>query len=478
VKTSVVNSSKIDLGDRIDAEYFEPTYVENENRLKRVNAKPLSNYCKLVSSAFYPAATEFYTIGEMPFIRCVDCIEFPAITSLQNETFEKLPRHFIKENRTIKILNKEDIVITKVGTPCYASIIYDIDELALSRTVLGVIKIKQIDPYYLTVYLRSKYGYDQLFRERELTIQYQLTLERVGRILVYKPLNEAFEKLIGKLFVDSQSLFIHSREKYKEVEQILLSELGLVDWKPKYWLSFVKNFSDVQSANRIDAEYFQPIYDEVINAIKSYRNGWDTLGNQFSQNKKGFRLIPDSVYHYVEISCVRTSDGYVEPLTLHGNELPPNAKIKLFKDDIIVSKVRPYRGAIGIIDSDNYVGSSAFTVLQASGNINKESLITLLRIKPYLQLSLKYNTGTSYPTITDNDVLNLPIPFIPRDVQDKIKKKITDADENRANAKLLLDIAKLGIEMAIEQNEEAATRWLKEEIELHDVTLKPKLEFC
>lgn len=56
-------------------------------------------------------------------------------------------------------------------------------------------------------------------------------------------------------------------------------------------------------------------------------------------------------------------------------DLPANAKIKFQKDDVIVSKVRPYRGAIGIVDSENYVGSGALTVLQENGVVNKETLL-------------------------------------------------------------------------------------------------------
>ena len=66
---SVVKSSKIDLGDRIDAEYFEPSYLENESKLRRVNAEPLFKYVKLASSAFYPSATGYYKVGEIPCIR-------------------------------------------------------------------------------------------------------------------------------------------------------------------------------------------------------------------------------------------------------------------------------------------------------------------------------------------------------------------------------------------------------------------------
>ena len=186
-------------------------------------------------------------------------------------------------------------------------------------------------------------------------------------------------------------------------------------------------------------------------------------GEPFSQNKKGFQLIPDKIYQYVEISCVRMSDGDIEPLKLYGSEIPPNAKIKLFKDDIIVSKVRPYRGAIGIIDSDDYVGSSAFTVLKYKGSINKEALITILRIKPYLQLSLKFNTGTSYPTITDNDVLTLPIPLIPTGIQEEIKQKISEMYRAKSASKKLLDIARRSVELAINRSEEEAVKWLTDE---------------
>ena len=61
--------------------------------------------------------------------------------------------------------------------------------------------------------------------------------------------------------------------------RILTSELGLTNWRPQQQLNFVKNYSDTQRAGRIDADYFQPKYDEIVNAIKSYPGGWEKLGN-------------------------------------------------------------------------------------------------------------------------------------------------------------------------------------------------------
>lgn len=472
MKTSVVNSSKIDLGDRIDAEYFEPSYLDNENRLKKLGAKSLSEYCRLVSSAFYPSATELYATGEMPFIRCVDCIDYPTITSQQNDTFERLPLSFIKENKTVKVLKNEDIVITKVGSPCYASIIYGIEEVALSRTVLGVYKIKNIDPFYLTVFLRSKYGFEQLIRERELTIQYQLTLERVGRILAYKPKNENTEKLFRDLFIKSQHLNQESTEEYKKAEALLLEELGLLNWKPRHRLSFVKNFSDTQASERIDAEYFQPMYEDVVERIRQYKNGYKSLSEIVKVKDKNFQPKDDVAYRYIELANISTNgniNGFIEAV---GKELPTRARRKVNSGDVIVSTIEGALSSIALIndDLDNALCSTGFFVIN-SEKINSETLLVLLKsIVGQLQLK-KGCSGTILTAIGDEEFKRIMLPDLPASIQSDIKKKITEMYTAKALSKRLLDIAKRGVELAIEKDEQDAEKWIDKEISKLNIKL-------
>ena len=276
---SIIAYSEIDLSNRIDAEYFQPTYLHVENKLIQYNASPLRDFCSITGSAFYPAATHLYETGDLPFIRCVDCISYPAITTRQNLLFEKIPTYFANEYDNIKRLSRGEIVITKVGTPCYASIVHDIDDVALSRTVLGLKKIKNIDPYYLVAFLRSKYGFLQLFRERELTIQFQLTLDRVGNVLIFKPTNRKLEKLISDGIFSYEKTSKEAELSFNQAEALLLNELGLANWQPRHSPWFVKNYFDTEQAGRIDAEYYQPKYKKIVNAIKGYTGGWDTLGN-------------------------------------------------------------------------------------------------------------------------------------------------------------------------------------------------------
>ena len=60
LEVSEVLFSNIDLGDRIDAEYFGKENIRVEKKLKDIHAIELRNIGKFVASAFYPAATQLY----------------------------------------------------------------------------------------------------------------------------------------------------------------------------------------------------------------------------------------------------------------------------------------------------------------------------------------------------------------------------------------------------------------------------------
>lgn len=60
-------------------------------------------------------------------------------------------------------------------------------------------------------------------------------------------------------------------------EHVLLSELELLNWEPNHELSFVKNYSETQKADRLDAEYFQPKYEEIVKIIKKCKGGFGLI---------------------------------------------------------------------------------------------------------------------------------------------------------------------------------------------------------
>ena len=318
-----------------------------------------------------------------------------------------------------------------------------------------------VTPEYLTAFLNTKYGIIDIKRRARHSInQSNVNLEEVKRIeipLLCNQLQNGITLSFNKAFDSIQA----SEAVYHQAQTLLLVELGLADWQPKHQLTFVKNFSDTESAGRIDADYFQPKYEEIEEGIKSYSNGYTCIRNEFNQNSETFETDPEKLYQYVEIGSVNVSTGEIIPEEVLGKDLPANAKRVLKKGDVVVSKVRTYRGAISIVQEDGYVGSGAFCVLKENGRINKETLLTCLRSKLFLTWSWKPNTGTSYPTLGDNDILEFPIPILPQEKQTEIQEKALESFSLRKRAKELLDNAKHAVEIAIEQDEQAAIDWLE-----------------
>jgi type I restriction enzyme S subunit len=284
--------------------------------------------------------------------------------------------------------------------------------------------------------------------------------------------SDSFTKIFNKLIPKSFSLYNTSISIFRNIEQLILNEIGLNTWNQKQDLFYTTNFSEVIKYGRFDSEYYQPRYKKLEKTIKKYKGGWDIIGNLFSQNLNKFDVKNGEIYNYIEIGSVNISDGSIEPLVIPSYDLPANAKIKLDLDDLIISKVRPYRGALAIVESDNLIGSGAFIVLKEKKNYNKETLLSLLKTPPFLDYSLKFNTGTSYPTIDDDDILSYPIPVFDNTIQDKIRNQVKEAYQVRNQSKKLLDISKYGFELAIEKNEKVAKEWIASELNKSEVTNK------
>ena len=87
----------------------------------------------------------------------------------------------------------------------------------------------------------------------------------------------------------------------------------------------------------------------------------------------------------------------------------------------------------------------------------------MLKTLFYKELLLKYNVGTSYPTIKDDNILNLEIPIIDQQIQTQIEQKIKESFKLKEKSKELLEVAKKAVEIAIEKDENEATLYIEKE---------------
>ena len=461
--------SQIDLGDRFDSDYYTKNYLHISDQMSKVSTEKLGKLATAVASAFYPAATQLYSEGDTAFARCVDCVSYPVITKDQDSKFEKIPYTFGKKNKGISFVKTEDIIITKVGTPCYASILTDYDEIALSRTVMGLTGIHGIDPYYLMVFLRCKYGFEQLFRQRELTIQYQLTLPRVKAVDVFLA-DDKLQKAVNRLCRKSREIQKNSNEAYQFAEQTLMEIVKCPDFSA-FGTHSIKSINESFTlSGRLDAEYYQPKYDALFETLSRFKcaklGGANGLVNITKSIEPGSEAYVEEGIPFVRVSDVSRFELSEPEIKLRSDILPNPEVLFPQKDTILLSK----DGSVGIA----YKVETPMSVITSGAllhlKIRDKSTIlpdylTLVLNSPIVQLQAERDSnGAIIQHWKPSEIENVIIPILEMNLQKEIAAKVQESFTLRKQSKQLLEYAKQAVEIAIEQGEGVALKWLKDKL--------------
>jgi restriction endonuclease S subunit len=468
---SVVNYKTVKENSdfRIDADYFRPDFL---NSLELVNSRDnsvLSEISNVNGGKRLPLGENFSDEG-VPYIRAEDIKN--GFVQYEDSPKISLKLHdFLKRYQT----KKNDVLITIVGSIGEVGLVkFNLEKCNLTENCAKVTNLKGVVPEFLFSFFLSKYGQIQIHREKVGTAQPKLALERIRKFKI--PLfGSDFQGMFSKIINQAHNFIENSKFLYSQAEELLLSELDLVDWKPKIQLTFVKNFSDTQKAERIDAEYFQPKYEEIIKAVKKYKGGFVTLG-EVAMTKRG-SLIPDIFYNESEgIPYIRGADfsnGFLDrdKLIYISNSFISKKETKVRKNDIIFALI-------------GTVGSSAFIEEEFDGSFISNNLgkIATKDYRPVvLQVLLhsiigkmffeKIQTQTAQPKISDKDIHNFILPKLEVEIERKIEIKYLESQKAKKLSKSLLEIAKRGVEMAIEKDEQEAEKWIKSELAKLEIKL-------
>ncbi|MHB1645886.1 MAG: restriction endonuclease subunit S domain-containing protein [bacterium] len=464
---SIVNYIKLNKSIRIDSEYFLPEYILIEKLLKNKKTSLFKNYCDFIKKGIFDISPERYKNIGYPLIRTFDIkdplIDFSSTVFLDEKTQNEFSNSELKSG---------DLVFTKIGAYIgdIAYLPHTFEKYNFSQNVTGA-KIKQdkISSEYLLCYFLSKYGKKQIYRAAMLSGQGKLELEDIRNFLIVD-LSKVFQSICKKIVLRSYYLIDQSKSLYSQAEQLLLSELGLSDWKPKHELSFVKNFSATQQAERIDAEYFQPKYDEIIEAVKKYKGGFDKLGNLVKIKKS---IEPGSeAYQKNGIPFVRVSN--VSKFELSDNNQQFISE-KLYTE---LKNHQPRKGEI-LLSKDATPGIAYYLneepkQMIISGGILRLKIesqqvlpeyLTLVLNSVIAQKQIERDVGGSVINHWRPDQIELTvIPILENAKQKEIEELIEKSFVSRKLSKSLLEIAKQGVEMAIEKTEEEAESWINLEI--------------
>jgi restriction endonuclease S subunit len=468
---SVVQTSELDnIVFRLDAEYYHPAHIALEKQLHKIKLVSIRDAGGVFDcSAFYPSIVPYYNsdgVG-IPFLR-VNEIQNGLLHLTKDTAF--LPQEILDENKsTIAKCKPGDLIIAKGGNSLAKVALltddYPIYSVCRDVIVLRTQELDELNRYYLWIFLHSNIGQQILLRTASQTGQPHLTIEALYQLdapVFSSEFQDKFEFLYNK----SQELKALSITHYYQAQTFLLSNIGLSKWKAKHQISFVKNYSDTEQAGRIDAEYFQPKYDEIVKAIKSYTGGWDTLGNIASVKKcvevGGEAYMDNGDIPFVRVSNLSpfeiTEEKYISD-ELYAELLQHQPK----QGEILFSKDATPGIAYHLNEKPKkMIPSGGILRLKLKNKQINEDYLTLLLNSIVVQEQINRDVGGSVILHWRPDqVKQTLIPILGDAMQQQIKEKITESFNLRKQSKRLLECAKRAVEIAIEQNEDVAIKWLQ-----------------
>ena len=430
----------------------------NEETLDKV--QPTYPIVKLIKAIQKPVRT-----GRTPSIREInhddDEIHFIKTNTLRNGRIEFdrcdfLPKRVIKKSDWII---KNEVIVTIIGATHdivgRAAIRRERDPYSVTNQNVAVIRTNQdLNPFFLTAYLLTNFGRNQLWRHSRQTEQVNLNCREVERIRIPIP-PLALQYKIGKLIDQSFELQNQSKSLYAQAEELLDIELGLDKFKINKPAGYEINLSKMVMNKRMDGEYFQPQFKALKQLISNYKGGFEPFLKNINSIKPNIdpKNSPDLVYQYIELADINTSVGIVnDTQEIVGKNAPGRARRTVEIGDILASAV------VGSVDKAALIGINEKGCLASTGFFHFRSriiqpgyLLILIRSKAVSMQLLQEATGGILSAVPEPNLKKLMIPIINSELQNEINALVKSSHESFKESENLLNNAKQRVENMIEE---------------------------
>jgi restriction endonuclease S subunit len=453
---SIIQKSQLESAHRLDAEYYQPEYLEVAGKVNSLPHETLEDISESIVSFGAYALTNFIEWQDdgIPFIVAENIkegfISYEGARYISDKTDEILKKSRVREGQ---------VLLSMSGSVGNAAVAYKIPAKLNSNQDIVKIRLKEkFSPYSLAAFLNSKYGRMQVLRLPVGSVQQHIFLWQTKSLLV--PIfSSSFTNNIEKIYKGGLDQLEISKSLYSQAEDLLLEELGLKDFKPEEDLSYIVNLSSVKSAHRADSEYFQPKYDKIEKILSRFpRERLEDMSSLIS-----YGTVPTSPYVEKEgVSYIKGEnlrDCFIDYtklvcLEMESTKLLPT-KFYLKEDDIIISQMGTV-GRAGLVkkQEEGWLFAS-FTIRvrlkEKSKTILNPLFVTLFIeniSRPYYllrrisQASVRQNTDL--PTIKD-----LKVPILPKPTQDKVADLVRQSHQAGKKAKELLEKAKREVDQFI-----------------------------
>lgn len=452
LEISVLNLSELTLKNdrfRYDAEFSKKEYLIIEALLESRTHKRLND---TDTKIIHPSEIkrEYVEYGEWFF----------RTQNLRPLKIENSNDVYISYNDARKltnnVINIGDVLITRTGANYGQTAQYNRSVKAIGSSHVLIVRNIFFKQSYIAVFFNTIYGQKMIKKGMYGGAQPEISPYYILNIPI--PIfSDPFQVQIENFLKDSTRWEQESLSKYNKAESQLLEALGLFIFISSKDKINVKGFKEsFLSTGRLDAEYYQKKYEEIIGHVRSGK--YDKLGNLVNMKKSiepGSEAYQEEGIPFVRVSNL-TKYGLSEP-DIYLDKMEYADIIRPKKDNILLSK----DGTVGIaykVPEDMFaITSGAILHLQVKSDEVLPDYLTLVLNSLVVQMQAERDAGGSIlQHWKPSEIEQVEIPIIDKTIQIQISELIQESFRLKKESEQLLELAKRAVEIAIEEGEERA----------------------
>ncbi|WP_368648377.1 hypothetical protein ABRZ10_03340 [Castellaniella ginsengisoli] len=443
---SEISTSSLVGALRLDAEFWQPKYLDKERNVRSGNHTHLGALVTTFKKGiFYILAREYADQG-IPFYRSSNV--GAILPNEDNITFITEKKH-AEEYKTA--LTTGDLMIVKTGKSG-ASVVFD-ESCNVSQDVIAAKVIRhRINPYYLAVFLNTQYGKSEMDRWFQGQVQPHLSLEDARKIWV-SLISEDAQAEVERLVIASENAKNHAKATYAQAQQLLESELGLDKLCFDKPVGYMARFSELKLSHRTDAQHYQPRFTQLLEHLTKFPS--KRIRDIRRYNRRGIQpvYVDDGTHAVVNSQHLGPKhinyDG-LEKTTEHIFNASPEAHIQ--PDDLLIYTTGAYIGRTNVyLDEAPAFASNHVNILRLSPDIDHAYMATVLQSIIGQFQTEKHARGSAQAELYPTDIDKFVVPLLSPDKQQEIGNLVRESLMKQRESTQLLDQAKSHVEQLIEK---------------------------
>ena len=454
---------------RIDSQFYTKEPIKNEQLVyKKIGDCLLkAQYGISISMNEDSIGTPIYRMNEIHNMLCdVEVSKCANIDAEEKKTF---------------LLNDRDVLFNRtnsfewVGRTGLYKKQQGVEHVFASYLVRFIPDPSIILPEYLVAFLSSSDGtWDVKRRARQSINQTNVNPEEVKAIEI--PLfSMDFQNKIKNCFDSGFEQLSDAEDKYEEAANLLNSFTGFSDYSFSDSGINIKSFSSsFGDTGRLDAEYFQPKFEEIIDLIQgqahcklsdivTIKKSIEPGSACYSDKGLPFMRVSDYDKFNITTPAKNLSVNYTSKNRDLINGLKPKKGTILFSKDGSVGLAYQVREDLELITS----GAILHLEIKDETELLPEYL-TLVLNSPLVKMQAERDAGGSIILHWRlNEIENVVIPIIPMHQQIQIVSLINESFNHRVESSRLLSTVTDSVEIGIRENETSALNHIDSKVDFN-----------